>query len=233
MTCVLAAYIIELISLRLLENSGQTFESNVGIAINVGEDQPVGYEKTVEGPILWFLSLLAYVVLYWSLKMAVLLYFSRMTKSSEPNHCSMRRLVPVGVIECLGFAGLLVYLVCTNHLTSSSLYYSIRPDYARDIYITTGVNALTYLMVAAVPLYELLPDAPMWRKVAIGVFCASGIVVTVIAGMRCFHAYQTEGIVDVQGRNLLIGEMFTAIASSSICFLWGIFLGGGKGEAAD
>ncbi|CAG1986264.1 unnamed protein product [Fusarium graminearum] len=109
----------------------------------------------------------------------------------------------------------------------------IRPDYARDIYITTGVNALTYLMVAAVPLYELLPDAPMWRKVAIGVFCASGIVVTVIAGMRCFHAYQTEGIVDVQGRNLLIGEMFTAIASSSICFLWGIFLGGGKGEAAD
>jgi hypothetical protein len=224
MTIVLLAYITELIVLRLMESPEQPFDSNVGIVVKIGGDQPVNYQKAVDGPKLWFTSLIAYIVLYWCLKMAVLVHFSRLTKSSELNHCSLGRLLPVGIIECVGLAGLLVYVVCTNNFTNSSLYYSTRPDYARDIYITAGTNALTYLMVVAMSLY-VLPGASMWKRVAIGIFCAGGIVVTVTVGMRCFHAYRTEGIVDIQGRNLLIGEMFIAIASSSICFLWCMFLG--------
>jgi tRNA(Arg) A34 adenosine deaminase TadA len=67
-------------------------------------------------------------------------------------------------------------------------------------------------MVAAVLFDELFSPETTWKKrAAICIFCVGALVVTGIAGIRCWNKGQ---------RDLMIGEMFTAIVSSSICFLW-------------
>lgn len=79
-------------------------------------------------------------------------------------------------------------------LTNTSLSgHSIRADHERDIYITAGVNALTYLFLVTLPLQKLLPRAPtIWKKVAVAIFCLGGLIVAVIAGMRCLQAYKVQ-----------------------------------------
>ncbi|KAL4732321.1 hypothetical protein ACLX1H_001336 [Fusarium chlamydosporum] len=202
MIAVLLAYITELVLLRALEVTEESFDNDIDIHVKAGQD------------------------------LAALYSFSRFAKGS--NQCSLGRIVPIVVIDFLAWIGIIGYLICTDvsfpKCAPDGLgaeCHSIRADHERDIYITAGVNALTYLFLVTLPLQKLLPRAPtIWKKVAVAIFCLGGLIVAVIAGMRCLQAYKTGETVrvDVKGRDLMIGEMFTAIVTSSIYSLLSTFL---------
>ncbi|KAM0196224.1 hypothetical protein ACHAPI_005954 [Fusarium lateritium] len=200
-----------------LANNGITMEERILLGLQIDTDE---YKARVSGSTAQFAGLLIHTCIFFLLKLAICRSLCRLSKDMKQYY----PWVIIGfVLTIFVFAGVVLALALACQ--PQELNWQINPDpgyYCHpgnsvlDLILTAGINGITYLCVASIPMPILWNNEQgVYKRTAVFLLSAGGWLVAGMGIARCVLVVKARDSLDAVGRAWAARELFVAVSTAS------------------